>query len=118
MVVNISILRAQPTNDSSLVSVDTDSDLVTLLKSDENDPFDKEAKIHFRLANTAKVRILITTPLGHTIRELVSNELTPGIHTFVWDGKDDDGNPTKSGVFLYKVETEKIVRSDMLALLN
>ena len=112
------MILAQPAQQSALVTVDDDSDLVTILKADVADPFSKEAKICFRLKDTVNVSVKIVTPQGETIRELLVAELSAGKHTLAWDGKDDIGDMTSSGVFVYEIHARQVKRSAMLALLN
>jgi flagellar hook assembly protein FlgD len=113
-----SVILAQPVQQSALVTVDDDSDLVTILKADVADPFRNEAKICFKLGDTVHVSVKIVTPQGETIRELLSAELADGQHTLSWDGKDDNGEITSSGVFVYEIHARQVKRSAMLALLN
>lgn len=118
ILLQCSILIAQPAQCIDLVTVDDDSELVTILPSDTDDPFGKDAKIRFKLNDSVKVHIRIVTPMGATIRDLVDQDLHTGIHTFTWDGKDDHGQQLSSGVFMCEIRTEHVTRSTMLAVLN
>jgi flagellar hook assembly protein FlgD len=118
ILLQCSILIAQSSQSIDLVTVDDDSELVTILPSDADDPFGKEAKIRFRLNDSVKVHIRIVTPMGATIRHLADQELNAGIHTLTWDGTDDRGQQLSSGVFMCEIRTEHITRSTMLAVLN
>lgn len=112
------LVVAQPNQQLSYVTVTDDSDLVTILKADVADPFSKEAKICFALKESVNVTIRIVTPLGDTVRELLSSELPAGRHFITWDGKDDSGAVASSGVFMYEIHAKQTTRSAMLALLN
>ena len=108
---------AQSSQSIDLVAVDGDSDLVTILKSDTNDPFKKEAMIRFKLRDSVHVSVTIRTIQGDPVRELISKDLKAGIHAIAWDGRCDDGRPVTSGVFMYEIQTARFRRSATLALL-
>lgn len=112
------LVTAQSNHTLTMVTVDDDSDLVTIVNADVADPFSKETKICFKLGDRVSVTVKIVTPLGETIRELLSAELPAGSHTLTWDGKDDNGAIASSGVFMYEIHAEQVTRSAMLALLN
>ncbi|MCK4311168.1 MAG: SBBP repeat-containing protein [Candidatus Cloacimonetes bacterium] len=40
---------------------------------------------------------------GRKVKQLVSNQLTSGNHSVIWNGDDDSGNSVSSGVYLYKL---------------
>ena len=82
---------AQSSQSIDLVAVDGDSDLITIIKSDTNDPFRKEAMIRFRLRDSVHVSVTIRTIHGETVRELISKELKAGTHSIAWDCRCDDG---------------------------
>jgi len=41
---------------------------------------------------------------GRKIRTRVSRHMSVGNHSVVWDGRDDNGNPVSSGVYLSRLE--------------
>jgi len=102
----------------NVVSVKDDSDLVTIFKADVVDPFCKEAQICFKLKDSVHVSVRIITPQGEVIRNLMSADLDSGMHKLTWDGKDDNGKVTESGVFIYEIQARQMTRSALLAMLN
>jgi hypothetical protein len=42
---------------------------------------------------------------GRQVRTLHQGELTPGRHSFTWDGKDSSGRQVTSGTYLYSLST-------------
>ena len=59
-----------------------------------------------------QIRIQIMSITGIVVRQIFQDELGPlfvGTHRtdFVWDGKDDYGDPLANGVYLYKVTAKK-----------
>ena len=117
VLATYSVLLAQSPQKVSFVTVEDDSDLITIIESETSDPFSKEAKISFKLDDSVQVRVQITTILGEPVRELLSAELDTGMHILTWDGKDDNGRPITSGVFTCEIQAKKTRRSATLALL-
>jgi flagellar hook assembly protein FlgD len=111
------IVTAQSRQHTNMITVENDSELVTLLSPETVDPFSKEAQIRFQLKETVHVDVRITTVNGKTVRQLLSAELADGIHSITWDGKDENAQPARSGVFVYEIQTQQITRSATLALL-
>jgi hypothetical protein len=70
-------------------------------------PFNPETNIRFTVSNddrvNSNVQVIIYDVLGHRVRELVSGSLPPGEYTRTWDGRDDNGNPMASGVYIYEM---------------
>ena len=66
-------------------------------------PFNPSTTVAFSLPETEAVRIDVYDIRGALVRQLVTDTLGPGEHTAVWDGRDDDGAPVASGVFLIRM---------------
>jgi hypothetical protein len=68
-------------------------------------PFNPETQIAFALPEPAFVTLDIYNTLGEEIRHLSEGMFGPGVHSFVWDGNDDHGDPVPSGVYVYRLST-------------
>ncbi|RKY87675.1 hypothetical protein DRQ15_10705, partial [candidate division KSB1 bacterium] len=55
---------------------------------------------------------------GRLIRTLVAEENKAGSHKVVWDGKDDQGKPVASGVYIYKLNAGDFTLAKKLLLLR
>ncbi len=66
-------------------------------------PANPTCKIEFTLVRGADVRVAIYDVLGRLVCELVKDDLSPGIHHRVWDGRDRHGNRVSSGVYLCRL---------------
>jgi flagellar hook assembly protein FlgD len=54
---------------------------------------------------------------GQKVRTLVTGHAAAGEHSVVWDGKDDQGRVTASGVYFYRLDTcGKVLTKKMLLL--
>jgi hypothetical protein len=79
---------------------------VTTLKPNYPNPFNPSTTIAFDMATSGRVSIEIYNIKGQKVRTLVNGYITSGEHTVVWNGNDDAGRPTASGVYFYRMQTE------------
>jgi uncharacterized delta-60 repeat protein len=67
-------------------------------------PFNPTTKIEFTLAKLGFVTLQIYDVLGRKVRTLVSEELSSGYKSVLWDGKNEDGKDVASGVYFYQLK--------------
>lgn len=70
-------------------------------------PFSAATTISFSLARGENVRISIFDPQGRLVRNLLDGSMDAGTHTLDWDGRDDAGRKTASGVYRYILHTSE-----------
>lgn len=89
----------------SITFTDADSDLipVTALMGNHPNPFNPTTTISFSISENSNVGVSIYSIKGQKVRQLVSNQLSAGQHSTVWNGNDDSGEPVSSGVYFYKL---------------
>jgi hypothetical protein len=74
-------------------------------------PFNLSARIRFVLPEESPVRIAVFDSQGRRVRTLLAGELRPpGTHEVVWNGRDDHGVATGSGVYFVKLTTRAETR--------
>ena len=44
------------------------------------------------------------------LRELMAQDMLPGIHSIVWDSTDETGNNVSSGVYIYQLQAGKFTK--------
>jgi len=69
-------------------------------------PFNPETTIKFNLPYSDNVTIEIFNIRGQKVRRLLDGHMNSGVHSVVWDGKNDAGNATSSGLYFYKMTVE------------
>lgn len=69
-------------------------------------PFNQVTTIRFSLEKTTTLSLKIYNILGQEIMELFDKELSPGIHSIQWDGKNSTGRHIGSGLYFAKIETK------------
>ena len=52
--------------------------------------------------------LMIYNIKGQKVKRLVSDQLSAGQHSVVWNGTDDSGKPVSSGVYFYKMKSGNI----------
>jgi len=80
-------------------------------------PFNPSTTISFQLLEDGKINISIFNIKGQKVRTLIDKRCPKGDHSLIWDGKNDYGNPTASGVYFYKLKVgnkTKAVRKCLL----
>ncbi len=83
-------------------------------------PFNPRTEIRFSLADEARVTLGVYDLSGRLVRALRSGErLYPaGTHSVPWDGRDDAGLGTASGVYLCQLRAGQLAATDKMVLLK
>jgi hypothetical protein len=83
-------------------------------------PFNPSTTITFSLPGEGPRRttLKIFNVLGQTVRTLLDASLVSGEHAIVWDGRDDDGQPVGSGIYLYTLKVGRLGHSRKMILLR
>ncbi len=81
-------------------------------------PFNSSTMITYQLSMNAKARITICNLLGQEVRTLMNARQKAGQHKVVWDGRDNSGRTVASGVYLYRLEVGRQVKTRKLVLLK
>ena len=67
-------------------------------------PFQGSTTIKFSQIDNSPTTVSIYNIKGQLICTLINNQkLSPGEHSFVWDGKNDEGHPVVAGIYFYKM---------------
>jgi hypothetical protein len=77
------------------------------LSQNAPNPFFSRTQISFSLSREGLVNLDVFDASGARVRGLLEGRMPSGLHTSTWDGKDEDGNRTPSGVYFYRLKTEE-----------
>lgn len=69
-------------------------------------PFRANTTIDFSLTRETDVKLQVLDVTGRVVRTLVSESLGAGDHEAAWDGRNDLGAASASGVYFYRLETQ------------
>ena len=71
-------------------------------------PFNPKTEIYFTLPNdTQKCNIAVYNVKGKLVKQLVNSPRNAGYHTVEWNGKDSYEKNVSSGIYFFKIETDK-----------
>ncbi len=93
------------------------NDLLSLYPNYPN-PFRYNTSFSFELLSEGISDFRILDIGGKTVKTLVSSHLKSGKYTIGWDGKDDNGNMLKPGVYYYRLKVNKQMITKSLILMN
>ena len=81
-------------------------------------PFNASTVIEYALPRSSRVNILMYNTLGQRVRVLVDEVQTDGYYKVLWDGKDDTGHAVATGMYLYRLEADRFVKTRKLILMR
>ncbi len=81
-------------------------------------PFNSGTVVSFSIPVRAQGSLAVYNLAGQRIRMLHKSILEAGSHTVRWDGRDDEGRPVASGVYLYRLRSDGHVATRKLLLLK
>jgi len=110
-----------PSNEVEVEVVDADNILQTygaVLHGNIPNPFNPSTAISFSLLNAGHVTIEIYNVKGEKVRNLVNENFEAASHSVVWDGRDNMGRTTSSGVYFYKMKTGSFTSTKKMVLMK
>ena len=83
-------------------------------------PFNPSTTISFELntENTEDTELVIYNIEGQKVKLLVSDQLSAGQHSVIWYGKDENNKPVTSGIYFYKLNTDKFEQTRKMILMK
>ncbi len=67
-------------------------------------PFKQLTTINYQLAKPGLVNLKVYNIAGQLVKTLVSGQVSAGLHTIKWDGRDNQGNKVSSGAYVYRLQ--------------
>jgi FlgD Ig-like domain/Fibronectin type III domain len=79
-------------------------------------PFNPDTKIEFNLLEDAEIELTIYNLKGQKVRRLISELLPEGQHSVVWNGTNEHGKQTASGIYFISIQTNNktLIRKTLL----
>ena len=81
-------------------------------------PFNPTTQIAYRLPEDSRVRLVVYNILGQQVRTLVNGLVPAGAYSIAWDGRDEVGRQTASGIYLYRLDAGKFSAIKRMTLLK
>ena len=89
----------------------------TLFQSKPN-PFASRTEILYSLPKETQVSLEIYGLSGRLVRTLIHGREEAGVHRITWDGRDEERNNVGSGIYFYKLRTDRESRVRKLILIR
>ncbi len=81
-------------------------------------PFNATTTIEFHTAAYEWIGLKIFNTRGRLVKTLVAERISPGKHSVRWNGKDKNGDPVGSGLYIYRLMSEKYSESQTMVYLK
>ena len=105
---------------STIVAKSSGLNVPTKFKLDQNwpNPFNPETEISYCLNEACDVTLEIYNIKGQKVACLINAYQEAGIYTVRWDGTDESGNKSASGVYLYRLTAGNSSESKKMILMK
>lgn len=117
--------NGQPLGDLSwfgmIVSVDENLDEIPVsfvLENNYPNPFNPSTVIKYSVPELSNVNLKIYNSLGQLVKTLVNTTQAAGSYSLQWDGTSDTGVKVSSGIYIYRLTTDKFSASKKMMLLK
>jgi len=104
--------------EGSVVNAGDIINLTPKLFNNYPNPFNPSTNISFSLIAENTTELVIYNLKGQKVKQLVSERLAAGIHSYVWNGKDDNDKQVSSGVYFYKLTSGSFTETRKMLLLK
>ncbi len=101
-----------------VLAVDPPAAPAPLLLAPRPNPFVGSTAIRWVAPRSGRVEVAVFDLLGRRQRTLLEGDVPAGEREVVWDGRDDAGRPVPAGVYLCRVKSDDIVRSNRMVLVR
>ncbi len=88
------------------------------LAQNRPNPFNPITRISYSVPTKEEVSLRIYSPAGRLVKTLVNGVVKGGEHTIIWDGRDNGGRETASGIYFYKLEAGEEKKTKKMVLLR
>ena len=90
---------------------------VELLQNFPN-PFNPSTEIKFKIPRSQQVKLTVCDILGRQVKNLLNKTLPAGTYAINWDGTNEFEQIVSSGIYFYRLETEKFTLTRKMILLR
>ncbi len=91
---------------------------VTRILPNAPNPFNPRTEIRFELAKAGNAVLTIYDVTGRRVKTMHDGHLDSGLHSLVWQGRDDAGRAVASGVYYLRMDTVEGVQHRKMMLLK
>ncbi|MFT5089757.1 MAG: hypothetical protein ACI906_003501 [Candidatus Latescibacterota bacterium] len=117
-LADIEIVAATPPTDTAIAVSPTITPPSFSLAQNFPNPFNSSTSIHYALSTRQHVELAVYNVAGQKLVELDRGERAPGRYVVSWNGRDAQGSPVASGLYLYQLGTKDQQQTRKLLLLR
>lgn len=88
------------------------------LRQNVPNPFNPTTTIEFSLPQSSPMTLTIFNTLGQAVYVVEHSSLPAGVHQIVWDGRNQNGSPLASGLYLYRLQAGEFRETRKMLLLK
>ncbi|MDP4193824.1 MAG: FlgD immunoglobulin-like domain containing protein [Bacteroidota bacterium] len=105
---------------TSATAVNIDNSLPKSFDLSQNfpNPFNPTTQIKYQLPSPQNVRIVVYDINGRVVKELVNSFKNAGVYYVTWDGRNENGSQTASGLYLYTIQAGNFQKTMKMILLK
>ena len=81
-------------------------------------PFNPSTTIEFSLPGAGFADLVVYNVMGQKVRELLSERMNPGVHTVVWNGRDERGLEVSAGIYVTRLQMNDAVTTGRMMLVK
>ncbi len=81
-------------------------------------PFNPATLIRYALPHTGPIQLRVYDILGRPVCALVEGVVPAGVHLVSWDGRNEQGQPVGSGVYLYVLQGQAVRKVQRMVLVR
>ena len=111
-------MRATVTSTTSVTEIDTKVPTKFELTQNYPNPFNPSTVIRYSLPTSQNLLLGVYDLNGKKIADLVDNFQNSGTYEVTWNGKNNAGEQVASGVYFYRLQTEKFSDTKKLLLMK
>jgi len=100
------------------VIIDEAKPLAAMLIQNFPNPFNPKTVIEYLLPQSAEVSLVIYNVLGQKVKTLVDGFQTAGFQSAEWDGTNESGSVTSSGIYFYKLVAGDFTQTKKMVMLK
>ena len=89
-----------------------------LLEQNYPNPFRSQTRINYSNPESGKVILIIYNINGELVRTLQSGQKAAGKYSVVWNGLSDSGSRVNTGIYFYRLQTNRFVETKRLLILK
>ena len=100
-------LYLYPYEQIQVKNIDNELEYTVFKASNYPNPFNPRTTIRFSIASNQNVKVAVYNLKGQKVKTLLNKEIEKGTHEIIWNGDNNSGKQTGSGVYFYKITPER-----------